>query len=224
MKKKPSLLIFDVNETLIDLDQLKKATNKALGSSKAFDFWFAQLLEFSSVETLIGSYRDFGEIGAAVFRMTAQKLSVEIQDKEIKEITGMIKELPPHPEVPDALKKLKNNGFRLVALTNGGKKTVDKQLEFAGIKDVFDSVYSVDAVQKFKPHPDPYNFVLEEEAVAPGDAMLIAAHAWDVLGGQQAGLQTAFISRPGKFLYPHGRQPEVKGKDVEDVANSLLKG
>lgn len=221
MNHKPSLLIFDVNETLLNMQPIQKEINDALNSPLAFDSWFCQLLQFSSVETLTGKYHDFGEIGAAVLKMTAQKFSAEISEERIKEILGRIVELDAHPEVPEVLKKLRKAGFKLVALTNGGKDTVDRQLKNAKLDNYFDAVYSVEAVGKFKPHPDPYLYVLEKQQEKPEESILIAAHAWDIAGAQRAGLKTAFISRPGKFLYPLGEQPEMKGKDLRQLITFL---
>jgi 2-haloacid dehalogenase len=37
---------------------------------------------------------------------------------------------------------------------------------------------------------------------------MIAAHAWDLAGAKTAGLQTAFIGRPGATLYPNVARPD----------------
>lgn len=222
MKNKPEILIFDVNETLLDMSKIKNGINGALGSESAFFLWFSTLLEYSLAETLTGNYEDFGEVGKAVLKMTAGNFSKELSEDEISEILSTTK-LPAHREVPKALEQLRSAGFRLVPLTNGGKDTLAKQLEYANLKDYFDATYSVESVKKFKPHPDPYNFVLEQEGVKKENAMLIAAHGWDILGAQRAGLQTAFISRPGKFLYPNGKTPDLSGKDLQEIADQLIK-
>lgn len=213
----PSLLIFDVNETLLNMQPFQKGINDALGSPLASDTWFCKLLQFSSVETLTGEYRDFGEIGAAVFKMTTQEFSTEISEERVKKILGKIKDLDPHPEVSEALEELKKAGFKLVALTNGGKNTVDKQLKNAKIGSYFHAVYSVEAVRKFKPHPEVYNYVLKEEKTKAEDSVLIAAYAWDIIGAQRAGLQTAFLHRPGQFLYPLAKRPEIMGKNLKEI-------
>lgn len=222
MKKKPELLLFDVNETLLDMTKIKSEINRALNSDTAFLLWFSRLLEFSLAETLTGNYLDFGEVGKAVLKMTAKDFSTKISEEKIRDILGNTTRLPAHPEVAEALEKLKRAGYKLVPLTNGGKETLKKQLEFAGLAKFFDSTYSVESVRKFKPHPEPYLYALEQEKVEKEDAMLIAAHGWDILGAQRAGLRTAFISRPGKYLYPNGAPPEFMGKDLRDIADQLV--
>ena len=59
-------LIFDVNETLLDLAPLKTSVGKALGGREELvPLWFSTILHYSLVETLTGSYHSLGEIGTA---------------------------------------------------------------------------------------------------------------------------------------------------------------
>lgn len=46
MPTKPKLIVFDVNETLLDLKPLKSKVNQALGNDLAFDLWFSTLLYY----------------------------------------------------------------------------------------------------------------------------------------------------------------------------------
>lgn len=220
--KKPKLLLFDVNETLLDISPLRNKINENLESFSAFDSWFSKLLQFSLVESITGAYKDFGEIGKATLKMTAQKFSVELSEEKMMKILNQITCLDPYPEVPGVLNDLKNAEYTIVALTNGGQKTVEQQLEFAGLTKFFDAIYSVEAVKKFKPHPATYNYVLEKQGTSPENAMLIAAHAWDIVGAQRVGLQTGFISRLGQFLYPEGAKPSISANSLVELAKPLL--
>lgn len=49
---KPSVIIFDVNETLLDMSGVKKKVNKALNSKNGFKIWFGLLLQYSLVDTV----------------------------------------------------------------------------------------------------------------------------------------------------------------------------
>mgnify|MGYP005847572667 CR=1 FL=1 len=209
-------MIFDVNENLLDLTPMRIRINQLLGSTEAFDQWFPKLIQFSMVETLSGSYSDFGQIGAATLEMTAQSFKKSISKKDIKSTLAIITQLDPHPEVLESLKVLKKDGFRLVALTNGGKVTLQKQMKYSGLITQFDALYSIESVKKFKPHPDAYQHVLKTENCQPEDAMLIAVHAWDVVGAQSMGLQTAFIQRPGKYTYPNSKEPTLRAQNLNE--------
>ncbi len=220
---KPKLLIFDVNETLLDMSPLKKSINKALKNDMAFELWFPSLLQYSLVETTIGSYHDFSKIAAATFSMTALKFELEFTEEEIKEILSPISKLKPHSEVVEALSLLQENKMKMIALTNGKPEVAQAQLKYAGIDHFFDEVISVEVVKKYKPHPDTYLHVLNKYSVEANKAMMIAAHGWDIAGAKMAGLQAAFINRPGKSHYPLAIEPEIAGSSLMEITNSLLK-
>jgi 2-haloacid dehalogenase len=221
MSKKPTLLIFDVNETLLDLVSLEKKINEAMGENLAFQLWFRMLLHYSLVETTSQNYADFNEIGQATLKILAQQLGKKISDEAIEEILSTIKELPPHDDVIEGLEKLAEQGFKLAALTNGSLRTVKGQLHFAKISHLFTGIYSVDAVQKYKPHPETYAHVLNVMNTEKENAMLVAAHSWDVTGAQRAGLQTCFIERPGKFIYPLAEKPTYSIQKLTDLSHLL---
>ncbi len=223
MKSARPLLIFDVNETLLDLEPMRRTINEALSSRVAFETWFSKLLQFSLMETLTGHYRDFGDIGISALQTIAQKHTATLSEDKIRHILERMTNLETHPDVPGALKKLKEAGFRMVTLSNGGQATVEKQLENAQLTPYFDAVYSVASVKKFKPHPDTYNFVLQQQKRQAADAVLIAAHDWDIYGAQRAGLQAAFISRPGNYLYPGVKEPRFVAKALEELARLLVR-
>lgn len=222
MKSSPTLLIFDVNETLLDMSPLKQSINKALKNDYGFDVWFPSLLQYSLVETCTGTYHDFSMIAAATFQMTAMKFEFDFTEDEIQEILSPITNLKPHPEVPEALSLLKESNFKLIALTNGKPEVAVEQLKHSEIDHFFEEVISVDVVKKYKPHPDTYSYVLNKYVVSAKNAMMIAAHGWDITGAQQAGLQTTFISRSGKFKYPLASKPTLERPDCLSFAKSLL--
>jgi len=217
----PKLLIFDVNETLLDMQPLKDSINKALENPYAFDIWFPQLLQYSLVETITGTYHDFSEIAAGVFKMTAQKLEKDFSDNEVKQILSKISELQPHEDVPHGLANLKEQGYILVALTNGKPRVALEQLKYAGLSSYFDKILSVEVVNKYKPAPETYNYVAKMFTVANSEAMLVAAHGWDITGAKRAGLRTAFVNRPGKSLYPLAESPDLTISTILELANSL---
>src|SRR5436309_2382367 len=62
-------------------------------------------------------------------------------------------ELPAFPDVKPALARLAADGLRLVALTNGTRKSARRQVKFAGLADALGEVYSVEAVKRYKPAP-----------------------------------------------------------------------
>src|SRR5271157_3164953 len=62
---KPRILVFDVIETMLDLNALRPHFEQVFGSSSALDEWFSLLLQYSMVVTQADAYYSFGEIAGA---------------------------------------------------------------------------------------------------------------------------------------------------------------
>ena len=221
MKEDIKTLIFDVNETLLDLAPLKKSINEALNDAQAAELWFAELLHYSLVESITETYHDFSEIAAAIFKMAALKHEKDFSDKEIKKILQPVNELNAYPDAEQGLKDLKDAGFQMIAFSNGKPAILKNQLKFSGLENYFDQVLSVEAAGKYKPHPASYGYALKSAGANASSSMMVAAHAWDVTGAKRAGLTTAFIQRTGKYLFPLAEKPDLICKNIQDLANKL---
>lgn len=53
---------------------------------------------------------------------------------------------------------------------------------------------------------------------------MVAAHGWDVAGAKAAGLQTAFVARPAKAIYPLATKPDYIVKDLAELVEVLKQG
>lgn len=220
---KPELIIFDVNETLLDLSPLKACVANALnGNDHLLPLWFSKMVHYSTVETLTGTYHSFGEIGTAVLTMIAKTQGIELSEQDAKNaVEGPIESLPPHPDVITGLQMLKTAGHRIVSLTNSPSSGLKTRFDNANISHFFEKLYSIDAIKKYKPHPDAYHMVLGDLGIDPHNALMVAAHAWDLAGAKNAGLRTAFIARPGKTLYPKMTKPDHHAETLSELAKAL---
>jgi 2-haloacid dehalogenase len=220
---KPKVIIFDVNETLLDLAALKTSVSRAIGGQEELlALWFSTMLHYSLVETLTDTYHTFGEIGTAALMMVAESRGIQIeQDVAKAAIVTPLHTLPAHAEVADAMQQLRAQGYRLVSLTNTGADGAETQLKNARLAQYLEKRYSIESVKKYKPNPAPYQMVIEDLRIEPTDTMMVAAHAWDLMGAKNVGLQTAFIQRPGTMLYPNVARPDYVVKDLQALATAL---
>ena len=216
------IILFDVNETLLDMSALKKKINSLLNTTNGFRIWFGMLLQYSLVDNCTNNYHDFSAIADAALDMAAKALKAEIDQKEKKEALQTIKELSAYDDVPKGLQLLKENGFRLATLTNSPATTLSAQLQHAKLTEYFEATLSVDAIRKYKPDLETYKWAAKQLSVNVSDAMLVAAHGWDIAGALQAGLQAAFIEREGQSLYPLSPKPVFTGKDLVEIANKII--
>jgi 2-haloacid dehalogenase len=133
-----------------------------------------------------------------------------------------MRDLPAHPEVPDALRRLREAGFTLATITNSPLDVVRDQIRHAGLEDRFAAILSADQVRALKPRREAYALVADTFDVPVADVRLVAAHAWDIAGALAAGCAAAFVARPGMVLSPLGPQPDIAGPDLRAVADEIL--
>jgi 2-haloacid dehalogenase len=216
------LIVFDVNETLLDLETMEPTFERIFGEKSAMRLWFADLILYSAALTVAGCYVPFTDIGSAVMKMLADTRGIKIEDKDKKELTERFSTMPPHPEVPAALRKLRDAGFRLFTLTDNLLEVQTRQLEHGGILDLFERRFTADGVKHHKPSREAYAHVERALGVEPSQLCLIACHTWDTLGAVAAGWEAALIKRVGNDVLGVGPQPQMVGNDLDDVSNRLI--
>lgn len=219
----PRILVFDVNETLLDLGALEPHFERVFGDKAVLREWFNQVIQFAEALTLAGDYRDFADVARAALEMTAAANRTRISPEDAARITGDMRCLPAHPEVPQALSVLKNAGFRLITLSNSPPGALEAQIQNAGLRQYFEGNFSVESVRRYKPAPGPYRMVADSLGVPTSQLRMIAAHAWDIGGAMRAGCAGAFVARPGKALFPLFPAPDIVGRDLAEVADAILK-
>ena len=218
----PRVVVFDVNETLLDLAALDPIFERAFGDGAVRGLWFAQMLQSALVATLTGAYADFGQAQMGALDMLAARRGVEVADGDRAAIREGMRSLPPHPEAREALERLRDAGLRLATLTNSTLEVAEAQISNAGLRDLFEEVLSADEVRRLKPAPEPYRMAAERLGVPIDQVRLVAAHAWDVAGALRAGCAAAFVARPGMVLDPLAPEPDVVGPDLLAVADGIL--
>jgi 2-haloacid dehalogenase len=216
------LIVFDVNETLLDLETMEPTFQRIFADKSAMRLWFANFIMYSAALTVAGCYVPFTDIGAAVMKMLADTRGIKISDADRKELAEKFSTMPPHAEVPAALRKLRAAGFRLFTLTDNLLEVQTRQLQHGGIADLFERRFSADGAKHHKPSREAYAYVERELGARPSDFCLIACHTWDTLGAVAAGWEAALIKRPGNDVLGVGPQPQIVGADLNDVADQLI--
>ncbi len=220
----PSVCVFDVNETLLDIEFLAPLFQQLYGDRAALREWFAQLVLYSEAITLSGSYATFLSLGQGVLKMLGAIHNVPISEADADELRTRMLTMPAHPDVPAGLEQLSEAGFRLVTLTNSPPDPQISPLKRAGIDVWFERSFSVDRVRRFKPAPQVYRMVAEELNVPPAELCMVAAHVWDTIGAQSVGWSGALVTRAGNACLPvQGLpQPQVVAPDIPGVAAQMI--
>src|SRR5262245_32379763 len=223
-KTRPKVILFDVNETLLDLAPLKESIGKALGGRPdLLPLWFTTMLHHSLVTTVADHYSDFGDIGAACLRMIAKNQGITLTEEAAKKAVSPIRSLPAHADVAPALERLRDAKYRMVTLTNSGTAAVADQMKNSGLDKFFEKLLSVEEVGLYKPHTHVYRWAARRVGVDVADCLMVAAHGWDVAGAAWAGMRTAFIARPGQQTFPLAPAPDISVPSFKELADELAK-
>lgn len=207
MQNDAAIIVFDVNETLLDITTLEPLFERVFGDGEVLREWFAQLILYSQTITLSGLYSPFGELAGGCMKMVGSTRGVAIGDSDVDELKQLIGTMPAHADVVPALTRLRDAGFRLVTLTNSASGASPTPLERADIAHFFERSFSVEAVGKFKPAADTYRFVATELGVPTSALCMVACHLWDTIGAQAAGCRGAFLERPHNAILPAENVP-----------------
>lgn len=217
----PSLIAFDVNETLLGLDPIRQSLESLFGSDPPIGEWFARLLHGSLIANALDQYRPFGDIGAEALINLAGRRGLKLRAEDALAAIAPMSELPPHPDVLAGVARLHAKGYQMIALTNGSTEVANAQIKNAGLDDYLLRVISVDEVRRFKPDAVVYQHAADVMGVAIGEMILVASHDWDCAGAMAAGAQAVFINRPGASWGLPLDPPRYHVPDLEKLATAL---
>jgi 2-haloacid dehalogenase len=226
MSGKPGVLIFDVNETLIDFEVMHPLFERIFGDRWALREWLGHLIMYSMTLTLSGVYKDYFTLGQGLLKMVGDVHKVKVTPEDIEAIRQAMLTMPAHPDVEAGLEMLKGAGFRMVTLTNSPFNPKGKTpLESSGLAGYFERQFSIETARSYKPSQILYHMVAQELDVPPSDCCMVACHVWDTIGAQSAGLAAGLIIRPGNAPLPIAGlpQPNVVAPDLPALADQMIK-
>ena len=216
------VLVFDVNETLLDLSALDPHFQRVFGDAAVRVEWFQTMLQSAFLTTITGPYKPFGEHFRAALGITALRRGLRVSPEDESAILAGVRTLPPHPDARPALERLRSAGFRLAALTNSTAEVEEAQLRNAELADFFEKALSADSGKRLKPAAEAYADAARVLGVPPAQIRMVAAHAWDVHGALRAGCAAAFVQRPGAMWNPLLERPDIVGPDLGQVAERVI--
>ena len=214
--------VFDINETTLDLAPVRAAMDELVGTEGGFRVWFQRLLQLSMTTTAMARFVDFSTLARHAAEATAAIGDRTVDDADWQTVLAAFGQLQAYPDVADGLNRLREGGWKTVALTNSAGPAVNAQLTGAGVAPLFDHILSVDSVEVYKPASAPYLYAAAVADAEPSNMWMVACHDWDLAGARSAGLSTAFVRRPGMSYAPTFADPELTVVDFDELADRLL--
>src|SRR2546428_3144802 len=220
--KRPHAVALDIVETVFALEPLSARLKSAGLPDTALRLFFAQMLRDAFALEASGAFKPFRDVAAASLAVVMANHGVAAEAAKIQSVLAGFAELPPHRDVAPALERMKGAGLRIIALTNGGAENTLKLLDRAHLTSFVEKVISIDEVRRWKPNREVYLHAARAIGVEPARLALIAAHAWDVHGAEQAGLRRAWVKRQDKAYQAAMQPPDVQGDSMLEVAEALI--
>lgn len=202
-KNKPKAFIFDVFGTMVDW-----RTGVATVAQKAFKeksitfdpFEFAKLWrdEYKPAMERIRSGKR-GYVALDILHrenldrvLEKTGLSDNFSSIECDTLNHAWEQLPPWPDVPDSLIKLRQHGF-IAPCSNGSIALMLRLARFAKLP--WDAILGAEIANNYKPELEVYLAACQALGLLPQDVMMIATHNDDLHAAREAGLQTGFFPR-----------------------------
>jgi 2-haloacid dehalogenase len=216
---RPSVIAFDVNETLSDLSPLGARFVEVGASASAARLWFASVLRDGFALTVAGDNPPFA--GVARELLLAQLSEAQLNrsvEEAVKHVMDGFTSLELHPDVASGVDRLHEDGFRLVTLSNGAASVADRLLTSGNIRDRFERLLSVEDAGAWKPSPRAYEYAAQACDAKPDEMLLVAVHPWDVDGARRAGWHAAWLNRTGAPFPATFQEPSYTVETLEGLA------
>ena len=223
MQPRPSVIVFDVNETLSDMAPLAGRFADVGAPQLLAQVWFASLLRDGFALTAAGGKEAFGRLAEGALRavLAGARLNRPADDAVDHVLAGFAN-LGVHPDVPDGVRILRQHGLRLVTLTNGSAEVAGRLFTGAGIRGEFEYLLSVEDADAWKPAPAAYAHAAHACSVGIEEMLLVAVHPWDIHGAHQAGMRTGWITRQQTPYPDYFSAPDLEASDLGALARQIV--
>jgi 2-haloacid dehalogenase len=199
---------FDVIGTCFEFTEPIKTIQQRLGPKLStaavdpktlfFSWFYAAQRDFTYV-SLCGSYKPIAEILKLTFRRACRIVDLPadaVTDEDIAEVMKAFKSMGPREGLKTCFDGLRDAGWDVYGVTNGGSEVSLKYYHAAGIELDAEHLLSCDALQIAKPDVKVYENAkrhLESRGAGGGERWFVAAHAWDLIAARKAGFKTAYL-------------------------------
>jgi 2-haloacid dehalogenase len=220
----PKIITFDCYGTLVQwYEVLAREIDVTLGKLGVTDVSATAIIEsFSAQGRRLTAdkphrlYKDILRIGfVAAF---AEHGLAPIED-DIKRIASSPMTMGPHPEVPAALRRLREH-YKLAIFTNSDDDLIAPTVERIGVP--FDYVITAQQAGAYKPSRDLFEYAYQKMGVSPDETVHVAMGMyWDMKARHELGLRGIWVNRRGEAGNPDWL-PYAEVRDLDGAVALLL--
>ena len=219
--KNVKAIIFDAYGTLFDVNSAAEKCKDKIGDKwESFaNFWRTTQLEYTWLRSLMKRHKDFWQITEDSLDKSMKAFSIDPSMKN--ELMNLYKVLSPFKEVPETLKKLKVNNFKLAILSNGTPSLLNELVKSNNLDKLFDDIFSIEEVGIYKPDSRVYDLPIKKYRIKNSEVMFLSANTWDVSGGGNYGYQSIWVNRNNNIFDNLDFNPSNQIKDLTELVNLI---
>ncbi|MGA8787229.1 MAG: haloacid dehalogenase type II [Polaromonas sp.] len=223
-------VLFDAYGTLFDVysvgllaEQLFPGQGQALGV-----LWRDKQIEYTHLVTSSNGgahYQPFWKLTRAALVYAIKRIVTGARsdwassgfDAKVEQLMNQYRCLAAFPENREVLQTLKSRGVVTGILSNGDPAMLAVAVKSAGLEGLLDHVISVDAIRKYKTHPDAYALGPQATGLEARQIAFVSCNSWDALAATWFGYQTLWVNRAQLPFEELGTEPVHTGSSLRDV-------
>ena len=218
----PQAVLFDAYGTLFDVYSVGLAAEQLFpGQGQALSqLWRDKQIEYTRLVTTSNDgayYQPFWQLTQAGLRYACKRLKLTLTPEAELQLMNQYRHLSAFPENRDVLQALQARGIVTGILSNGDPEMLGIAVRSAGLEGLLDHVISVDAVRKYKTHPEAYALGEQATGLRAAQIVFVSSNSWDALAATWYGFQTLWVNRYGLPFEELGTQPVRTGNTLNDV-------
>ncbi|MCJ1404630.1 hypothetical protein MMC11_007856 [Xylographa trunciseda] len=234
------IVAFDLYGTLLSTESIAKNLATHFDDEKAQSVasaWRRYQLEYTWRLNSMNQYEPFSTVTRNSLSHTLAEHGLELDDTSIKSLMEAYDSLSTFPDVTLALEGIKSHAsLSAVIFSNGTDNMVETSVksspDLGPHASVFCQIVTVEAVKKYKPHPDVYYHLAEKvgKGKSRGDMekmWLVSGNPFDIVGSRAIGMQAVWVDRVGNGwtdqLVPGvAGKPTVVVQSLDNIAEIIM--
>jgi 2-haloacid dehalogenase len=218
----PQAVLFDAYGTLFDVYSVGLLAEQLFpGNGPALSvLWRDKQIEYTRLVTTSDDgahYQPFWDLTRAGLRFACKRLGLDLTAAAEEQLMNQYRHLSAFPENREVLTALKERGVVTGILSNGDPGMLGVAVRSAGLEGLLDHVISVDAVRKYKTHPEAYALGPKATGIPVQRTAFVSCNAWDALAATWYGYRTLWVNRYQVPFEELGTEPTRTGSTLRDV-------
>ncbi|MFD1677850.1 haloacid dehalogenase type II [Alicyclobacillus fodiniaquatilis] len=218
-----SVIVFDAYGTLFNVDALQSVAAQFVGE-RADEFqrvWRDKQLAYAWRSTLMNRYQDFDKLTQQAFLFTLRSMGVHNEQIACAKLIEAHDSLPVYDDVKTTLDALNATSHKLVVLSNGTFRALQKLASAENILFSFDYLLSSAPLRTYKPARAAYQLVIDTTHCEKTDVIFVSSNGWDISGAKAFGFHSIWCNRQNAVSDTLGPQPDNIITDLHELPSLL---